>query len=71
MILLVNGDWGEWSSWSSCSVTCGTGEQQRERQCNNPEPQNGGTQCDHNGSKGQEKKSCTKSPCSGNYKVGC
>ncbi|XP_053398910.1 SCO-spondin-like isoform X2 [Mercenaria mercenaria] len=41
----VNGNWGGWYPWSKCSVTCGSGEVERHRDCNNPIPQYGGLPC--------------------------
>ncbi|KAM4652064.1 A disintegrin and metalloproteinase with thrombospondin motifs 8 [Discoglossus pictus] len=41
----VDGDWGSWSSWGECSRTCGGGVRFSFRDCNNPEPQNGGKYC--------------------------
>ncbi|KAL4231142.1 Thrombospondin type 1 repeat-containing protein [Mactra antiquata] len=41
----VDGDFSDWTQWGPCSVTCGTGITQRERLCDNPEPQNGGANC--------------------------
>jgi len=35
---------GGWSEWSKCSTTCGTGVQTRT--CTNPEPSNGGKDCE-------------------------
>ena len=60
---VVNGRWSRWSPWSSCSQTCGTGEQRRQRSCDNPEPANGGRHC-----KGEEvdQRKCENSQtCSG------
>ena len=37
--------WGDWSSYSPCSKTCGGGEKERTRQCDNPTPSNGGAGC--------------------------
>ncbi|XP_041508397.1 complement component C8 alpha chain [Microtus oregoni] len=37
----ADGRWSCWSSWSECRA----GTQERRRQCNNPEPQNGGAPC--------------------------
>ncbi|KAK2495601.1 hypothetical protein MC885_017800 [Smutsia gigantea] len=37
----ADGRWGCWSSWSACRG----GAQERRRECNNPEPQNGGASC--------------------------
>ncbi|XP_041365646.1 SCO-spondin-like [Gigantopelta aegis] len=46
----VNGAWGSWGSEQIgfCSVTCGPGSQTvtRLRQCDNPEPDNGGEECE-------------------------
>eukprot|EP00058_Branchiostoma_floridae_P028482 XP_002613973.1 hypothetical protein BRAFLDRAFT_67461 [Branchiostoma floridae] len=41
----VNGNWSLWTSWSSCDVTCGFGNQSRNRSCDNPPPQHGGANC--------------------------
>ncbi|KAM3914176.1 complement component C8 beta chain [Leptodactylus fuscus] len=38
----IDGGWSCWSSWSSCSGR----SQTRQRQCNNPRPQNGGQPCE-------------------------
>ncbi|XP_069837417.1 complement component C8 beta chain isoform X2 [Dendropsophus ebraccatus] len=37
----IDGKWSCWSSWTTCSGRA----QRRERQCNNPSPQNGGRPC--------------------------
>lgn len=42
----IDGHWGKWSSWSSCSVSCDEGTYTRTRQCNDPQPKNGGKDCD-------------------------
>ena len=47
-LFLVCSKWwvGLMVSWSSCSVTCGdSGQQTRQRSCNNPSPSAGGTNC--------------------------
>ena len=41
----VDGGFNIWSVWTECSVTCGGGNQTRNRTCSNPEPQNGGNDC--------------------------
>ena len=57
---VINGAWGEWGTWSSCSVTCGEGTQTRTRECNNPVPANGGSDC---GGDSSENRSCTEESC--------
>ncbi|XP_004679103.1 PREDICTED: complement component C8 beta chain [Condylura cristata] len=37
----IDGQWTCWSNWSPCSG----GHKMRQRQCNNPPPQNGGSPC--------------------------
>ncbi|XP_078346313.1 uncharacterized protein LOC144631689 isoform X2 [Oculina patagonica] len=65
----VDGQWGDWSEWSTCSVTCGGGEQKRERRCNNPKPSGGGKDCP--GDK-EDKKDCNTFQCGPEWKpVGC
>ncbi|XP_076455301.1 hemicentin-1-like isoform X2 [Babylonia areolata] len=41
-----DGEWGNWQPWSSCSVSCGAGQRQRQRRCDNPPPQPGGRPCE-------------------------
>ncbi|XP_041479272.1 sushi, von Willebrand factor type A, EGF and pentraxin domain-containing protein 1-like [Lytechinus variegatus] len=42
---IVDGGWSGWSPWTECPVTCGGDVHYRYRECNNPEPQNGGLPC--------------------------
>uniref|UniRef100_A0A5K4F784 Peptidase M12B domain-containing protein n=1 Tax=Schistosoma mansoni TaxID=6183 RepID=A0A5K4F784_SCHMA len=56
----LHGNWGEWGSWSKCSRSCGGGVQFSERECNNPEPQNGGNFC--HGTR-TRMRSCGNEPC--------
>uniref|UniRef100_UPI00398EA3DA properdin-like isoform X2 n=1 Tax=Pristiophorus japonicus TaxID=55135 RepID=UPI00398EA3DA len=43
-----NGGWSGWAGWSACSVTCASGQQQRQRTCSQPPPSCGG-QCPGSG----------------------
>nr|XP_046206515.1 hemicentin-1-like [Oncorhynchus gorbuscha] len=42
----INGGYSNWEDWGPCSTTCGRGNQERIRLCNNPELANGGKSCD-------------------------
>ncbi|XP_023931419.1 CUB and sushi domain-containing protein 3-like isoform X1 [Lingula anatina] len=57
---VVHGEWSSWSSWSTCSVTCGEGIQNRERQCDSPPPSNGGNTCSGSGDQSRQ---CNTTPC--------
>ena len=44
----VNGAWGDWTSVNRCSITClndGVGNQDVNRECNNPPKKYGGADC--------------------------
>lgn len=45
VLKVVDGQWSDWTQWEQCSAPCGGGWQARRRQCNNPEPRNGGRDC--------------------------
>ena len=57
--LAVHGGWTVWSQWSACSTTCGTGTQERNRECSNPPPQHGGNDCTGDS---DERRSCLDLP---------
>ena len=62
----VNGQWSEWDPWSSCSATCDGGTQHRVRHCNDPAPQNGGSDCVGESS---ESRPCGESECPGRSRL--
>ncbi|XP_057312319.1 coadhesin-like [Hydractinia symbiolongicarpus] len=63
----VNGGWCDWSTWSSCSTTCDNSTRYRMRECAEPAPMHGGSQCVKvNGTNGLEElqvESCYNEPC--------
>lgn len=63
----INGGFSEWTKWGQCSATCGKGFQERIRECNNPEPANGGKYCKGESESVQE---CTIKECGKNIKIG-
>ncbi len=44
-MFVVHGSWSTWNAWTPCSETCGNGNRNRNRTCDNPLPQFGGDDC--------------------------
>ena len=61
---VVDGAWTTWTTWSKCSVTCNVGNRRRERECTNPTPAHGGSDCSALGDS-VETESCNDKPCPG------
>jgi len=57
-----DGGWSLWTKWSPCSKSCGEGETQRSRQCDNPVPNEFGKQCEGNAT---DASTCNLDPCYG------
>ncbi|XP_006158087.1 A disintegrin and metalloproteinase with thrombospondin motifs 9 isoform X1 [Tupaia chinensis] len=57
---VIDGSWGSWSHFGTCSRTCGGGIKIAVRECNRPEPKNGGKYCTGRRIKF---KSCNTEPC--------
>ena len=45
LFFTVDGGWSDWSAWNTCNETCGTGFQERFRNCTQPAPRKGGKNC--------------------------
>ena len=60
---VVNCLWGEWSAWKTCSVTCGSGTQERNRSITQ-EALFGGNVCKGDD---RETQSCNSNGCPGIY----
>ncbi|VDI23531.1 Hypothetical predicted protein [Mytilus galloprovincialis] len=58
----IDGNWGSWASWGTCSVSCASGTETRQRQCDSPAPQHSGQSCSGSGTDTQ---TCTQVPCPG------
>ncbi|XP_057306646.1 coadhesin-like [Hydractinia symbiolongicarpus] len=56
----IPGGWSDWSSWTACSAKCNGGMRSRERVCNNPEPQNGGANCE---GEAEDAEGCNEEAC--------
>ncbi|XP_078616379.1 uncharacterized protein LOC144884783 [Branchiostoma floridae x Branchiostoma japonicum] len=65
----VNGNWSLWTSWSNCDVTCGFGNQSRNRSCDNPPPQHGGANC--TGTLEEFRTCDSGQPCAGEFVCTC
>ncbi|KAB0390408.1 hypothetical protein E2I00_014850 [Balaenoptera physalus] len=57
---VTDGSWGSWSHFGTCSRTCGGGIKTAVRECNRPEPKNGGKYCV---GRRMKFKSCNTEPC--------
>lgn len=62
LFFTVDGGWSDWSAWNSCNETCGTGFQERFRNCTQPAPENGGKHCK---GEAQQEQLCQLPPCPG------
>ena len=62
LVSTVDGGWSDFGDWSECSVTCGSGVQERSRTCTNPPPAYGGAGCSGNA---KETKECEAGECKG------
>jgi len=58
----VDGGYSEWTKFSECSVSCGGGKQERTRECTNPNPENGGHDCEKLGPSSATKE-CNTAAC--------
>ena len=58
--LVVNGGWSAWGSYDTCSRSCGGGTKYRQRSCNSPSPQYGGSTCPGSSSQSD---SCNSNSC--------
>uniref|UniRef100_A0A3Q4N4G3 ADAM metallopeptidase with thrombospondin type 1 motif 20 n=1 Tax=Neolamprologus brichardi TaxID=32507 RepID=A0A3Q4N4G3_NEOBR len=56
----VHGEWGPWGPYSVCSRSCGGGTRSNTRDCNKPEPRNGGKFCV---GRRMKFRSCNTEPC--------
>ncbi|KAK0137249.1 A disintegrin and metalloproteinase with thrombospondin motifs 20 [Merluccius polli] len=56
----VHGEWGPWGPYSVCSRSCGGGTRSTSRDCNKPEPRNGGKFCV---GRRMKFRSCNTEPC--------
>ncbi|KAJ1110188.1 hypothetical protein NDU88_007543 [Pleurodeles waltl] len=60
-VAMTDGAWGTWSPFGACSRSCGGGIKTALRECNRPEPKNGGKYCV---GRRMKFKSCNTEPCS-------
>ena len=63
LIFTVNCIWGAWSAWETCSVTCGGGNQERNRAISQ-QALFGGNEC---AGIAKETQSCNSQGCPGRY----
>ncbi|XP_072277315.1 A disintegrin and metalloproteinase with thrombospondin motifs 9 [Pyxicephalus adspersus] len=57
---VIDGSWGSWSPFGACSRSCSGGIKTAIRECNRPEPRNGGKYCV---GRRMKFKSCNTEPC--------
>ncbi|KAM4722780.1 A disintegrin and metalloproteinase with thrombospondin motifs 9 [Rhinophrynus dorsalis] len=60
-VQITDGSWGSWSPFGACSRSCSGGIKTAIRECNRPEPKNGGKYCV---GRRMKFKSCNTEPCS-------
>ncbi|XP_053325323.1 A disintegrin and metalloproteinase with thrombospondin motifs 9 [Spea bombifrons] len=59
-VVTTDGSWGSWSPFGACSRSCSGGIKTAIRECNRPEPKNGGKYCV---GRRMKFKSCNTEPC--------
>nr|XP_033815546.1 A disintegrin and metalloproteinase with thrombospondin motifs 20 isoform X1 [Geotrypetes seraphini] len=56
----IDGEWSQWGPYGACTRTCGGGIKSTSRDCNQPEPKNGGKYCV---GRRMKFRSCNTEPC--------
>ncbi|XP_057299773.1 coadhesin-like [Hydractinia symbiolongicarpus] len=63
----VNGGYTDWTEWTACSISCGKGTKSRDRECTNPKPFSGGSDCNALGPAHESSECEIECPVNGGY----
>lgn len=64
---ILDGEWSKWSDWSDCEGDCGTGTQNRKRECIRPERKDGNYRGCRGGDSKESRECDLKHPCNSKY----